>query len=72
MSKQDVADDLLGPGLRGQDLLHRPPALLQLGLGEVGQALGLRLEPLVDLVLGGQLLIDVAGLVAKIEDHAVA
>ena len=69
--EQDVVDDLLGPRLGADDLLHRAPALLQLGLGQVGHALGLELEPLVDLVGRGQVLVDVAGLVAQVEHHAV-
>ena len=46
---QDVGDDLFQPRLAGEHLLHRAPALLELRLGEIGQALGLGLEPLVDL-----------------------
>ena len=55
----------------GEHLLHRAPALLELGLGEVGQPLGLGLEPLVDLLLRGDALVDVARLVAQVEHHAV-
>jgi len=69
--QQDVLDDLLGPGLSGYDLLHRAPLLLQAGLAQVGEALGLGLEPLVDLFRAGQVLIYVACLVAQVEDDAV-
>ena len=68
---QDVGDDLLQPRLAAEHLLHRAPALLELRLGEIGQALGLGLEPLVDLCLRGDVLVDVARLVAQIEHHAV-
>ena len=54
-----------------EDLLHRAPALLELRPGQVGQALGLDLEPLVDLGLRRDVLVDVAGLVAQIQHHAV-
>ena len=54
-----------------EHLLHRAPALLELGLGQIGQSLGLGLEPLVDLRLRGDVLVDVARLVAQIEHHAV-
>ena len=69
---QDVGDDLLQPVARGEHLLHRAPALLELGLGDVGEPLGLQLEPLVHLRLRGDALVDVARLVAQVEHHAVA
>ena len=69
--EQDVVDDLPGAWLGADDLLHRAPALLQLGAGQVGHALGLGLEPLVDLLRRGQVLVDVARLVAQVEDDAV-
>ena len=68
---QDVGDDLLQPRLAGQHLLHRAPALLELRLGQIGQALGLGLEPLVDLRLRGDALVDVPRLVAQIQHHPV-
>ena len=70
--QQDVGDDLLKPVARAQHLLHRAPALLELGLGDVGQALRLELEPLIDLGLRGDVLVDVARLVAQVEHDAVA
>ena len=57
--------------LAGQHLLHRAPALLELRLGQVVQPLGLGLEPLVDLRLRGDVLVDVPRLVAQVEHHAV-
>jgi hypothetical protein len=68
---QDVGLDLLKPRLARQDLLHGAPALLELGLGEGGEPLGLGLEPLIDLGRRGDALVDVARLVAQVEDHAV-
>jgi len=68
----DVGHDFLEPGLTGQDLAHRAPALLELGLGEVGEAAGLGFEPLVDFGLRRNLLIDVARLVAQVEDDPIA
>ena len=61
----------LRPRLGADDLLHRAPALLELGAGQVGHALGLGLEPLVDLGGRGQMLVDVAGFVPQVEHHAV-
>ena len=68
---QDVGHDLLQPRLAGEHLLHRAPALLELRLGQIGQPLGLGLEPLVDLRLGGDVLVDVPRLVAQVEHHPV-
>ena len=53
-------------------LAHRAPLLLQPPPGDVGEALRLGLEPLVDLLRRGEVLVDVAGLVAQVEHHAVA
>ena len=61
----------LARGSDADDLLHRAPALLELGPGQVGHALGLGVEPLVDLRGRGQVLVDVAGLVAQVEHDAV-
>ncbi|MCY1298899.1 hypothetical protein D9M70_484080 [compost metagenome] len=68
---QNVGDDLLQPRLARQHFLHGSPALLELGLGQIVQALGLGLEPLIDLLLRGDVLVDVAGLVAQVEHHAI-
>ena len=69
--EEDVVDDLAGARLGADDLLHRAPALLQLGLGQVGHALGLGLEPGVDLRRGGEVLVDGPRLVAQVEHDAV-
>ena len=69
--QQDVVHDLAGAGLSADDLLHRAPALLQLRLGQVGHALGLGLEPLIDLVGSHQLLVDRAGFVAQVQHDPV-
>jgi len=68
----DVSDYLVQPVTSGQRLLYGAPALLELGLGEVGQPLGLQLEPLVDLRLRCDVLVDVARLVAQVQHHTVA
>ena len=70
--EQDVGDDLLQPVPCAQHLAHRAPALLELGLRDVAQPPGLRLEPPIDPVFGSEALIDVARLVAQIQHHAVA
>ena len=62
----------LARGSTGDHLLHSAPTLLELRLGQVGHALGLDLEPLVHLGRGGEVLVDVAGLVAQIQHHAVS
>ena len=54
-----------------EHLLHRAPLLLQLVLLPVVQALGLGLEPGVDLVLGAEPLVDVPRLVDEVEHHLV-
>ena len=69
--QQDVVDDLPGPRLGADDLLHGAPALLELGPRQVGHALGPGGEPLVDLGRRRQLLVDGARLVAQVEHHAV-
>ena len=48
---QDIGDDFLQPILAAQHFLHRAPALFELRLGEIGQAFGFGLEPLIDLCL---------------------
>ena len=70
--EQDIGDDLLQPALRTQHLLHRAPALLELSLGDIGQPLGLALEPLVNPGLRGDVLVNIPRLVAQIEHYAVA
>src|SRR5690554_3351858 len=54
-----------------KELLEGTPARLQSCLGHLGQSCGMSLEPLIDLLLGGDALVDVAGFVAKVDDHAV-
>ena len=51
--------------------MHRAPALLELGLGHIGQPTGLDVEPLIDLGLRGDVLVNVARLVAQVQHHAV-
>ena len=70
--EQDVGDDLFQPRLAGQHPLHGAPLLLELGLGQVVQSLGLGVEPIVDLLLRGDGLVDVPRLVAQIQHHALA
>lgn len=70
--EEDVVGDAFEARLAGQHPLHGAPLLLELGLGEVGEALGLGLEPLVDLVLGSEALVDVAGFVAQVQHHLLA
>ena len=70
--EHDVGDDLLQAILGAQHTAHRAPSLLELGFRKVCQASGLGLEPLVDLRLGREFLIDVARLVAQIEHDTVA
>ena len=48
-----------------------PQRFFSSALGQVGHALGLGVEPLVDLRGRGQVLVDVAGLVAQVEHDAV-
>ena len=68
---QDVGHDLPDPGQRTRDLSHGAPPLPELCLGQITQSLGLRVEPLVDLGLRGDVLVDVARLVAQVQDHSV-
>ena len=68
---QDVGHDLPNPGQRTGDLLHRAPPLLELRTREIAQALGLRVEPLVDLSLRGDVLVDVPRLVAQVQNDLV-
>ena len=67
----DVGNNLIQPGLAGEHLPHRAPALLELRLGKIGQPLRLGLEPLIDLGLRGDALIDVPGFIAQVEHHLV-
>ena len=60
------------PVLARQHALHGAPLLLELGAGQVVQALGLGLEPLVNLGGVGQPLVNVARLVAQVQHHALA
>ena len=66
------ADDFIQPIPRAQDPLHRAPALLELGLSHIGQPTSLEVKPLIDLGLRGDVLVDVARLVAQVQHHAVA
>ena len=52
--EDDVAHHAIHAGLGTEHVLHRAPLLLQLVLLPVVQALGLGLEPRIDLVLGAQ------------------
>ena len=70
--QEDVGDDLAQAILRTQDVPHRGPPLSQLVLCEIGQSLSLAFEPLVDLVLRRDSLINVTRLVTQIEHHSVA
>jgi hypothetical protein len=70
--QQDVGDDLREACLAGEHPPHGPPLLLELVLGQIGEALGLGLEPLVDLGLVGQGLVDVPRLVAQVQHHALS
>ena len=70
--EEDVAHDLGEAVARAEDLLHGAPALFELGQGVVGETTGLGLEPLIDLGLRGDALVDVAGFVAQVEDDTVA
>ena len=58
--------------MRAEHLLHGAPALFELRLGQVCQALRLDLEPLVDLLLRRDILIDVTCFVAQVQHHAIA
>jgi hypothetical protein len=69
---QNVVDDLRQPVAGREYLLHRAPALLELGLGQVRQATCFEFEPLIHLHLRGDALVDIACLVAQIKHHAVA
>ena len=51
---KDVGDNLLQPVTGAEHLLQGAPAFLELRPGVVVQALGLELEPLVDLLLRGE------------------
>ena len=70
--EHDVGDDLAQAVLGARHRPHRAPALFELGFGEIGQGRGLGLEPLVDLGLGSELLVDVPGFVAQVEHDFVA
>ena len=67
----DVVGDLLQPVTARQHALECAPALLQRGLCDRGQPLGLGLEPRVDLARGTDPLVDIAGFIAQVQHHAV-
>ena len=69
--EDDVAHHPLHARLRAEHVLHRAPLLLQLVLLPVVQALGLGLEPRIDLVLRAKALVDVPRLIDQIEHHLV-
>src|SRR5712664_3118465 len=52
--------------------MHGAPPLLELGLGHVVETPGLGLEPLVDLGLRGNVLVDFPRLVLQVENDATA
>ena len=69
--EQNIPHDLLQPRATRQQLLHRGPLLLELLASEARQRLGFGLKPLVHLLLGFDLLIDVTRLIAQIQHHAI-
>ena len=70
---EDVRDDPLEPVLGAVELAEGGPPLGELGAVVVGQVLAgdQPLESAVDLPLGPEVLVDVAGLVADVADDAV-
>src|SRR5699024_11553822 len=52
-------------------LLERAPPLFEPHLGIIIQSLCFRLKPVVNTFLVGNLLVDIPGLVAQIEDHLI-
>ena len=68
---QDVGRDLPNPVQRTRDLAHRAPLLPELRAGQVTEALRLRVEPPVDLLFRRDVLVDVACLVAQVQNHVV-
>ena len=69
---EDVVHDLVDPVPRTRDLPHRAPASAELSLSQVAEPLGLEIEPLVDLGLRGQMLVDVPRLVTQVQNDPVA
>ena len=69
--QQDVRHDLTDAVQRAGDLAHGAPFLPELCAGQIAEALGLGVKPLIDLRLGGDVLIDVPRLVAQVQDHSV-
>ena len=59
--EENVGDDLRKPAACAPHLAHRAPALLELRARDIGQALRLGLEPLIDLRRRGDVLVDVSG-----------
>ena len=68
---QDVVHDLLNPVPRARDLPHGAPLLPELRPGQVAEPLGLEIEPLIDLRLRRDVLVDVTRLVAQVQNHLV-
>ena len=69
--EDDVAHHALHARAGAEHVLHRAPLLAQGGLLPVVQALGLGVEPRIDLVLRAEPLVDVARLVDQVEHHLV-
>ena len=71
----EVEDDVLHHALHAragaEHLLHRAPLLAQGGLLPVVQALGLGIEPRIDLVRRAEALVDVPRLIDEVEHHLV-
>ena len=68
----NILDDDFQPPLRAEHLLHGAPLLLQGRAGVLVQARRLGIKPLVYLVRGPDVLLNVARLVAQVQHHAVA
>src|SRR5699024_7598048 len=68
---QDISCDLPGSRLCRFNCLDRRPALLELVFTEIGHALGVDLEPLIDPLWAREFLLDVSSLVAKVQNHAI-
>ena len=69
--KDDVAHHTLHARPGAEHLLHGAPLLLELGAGKVRQPLSFGFEPLIHLLRRGEVLVDVAGLVAQVQHDAV-
>src|SRR5699024_12552147 len=70
-TQQDISCDLPGSRLCRFNCLDRRPALLELVFTEIGHALAVDLEPLVDPLWAREFLLDVSSLVAKVQNHAI-